>query len=179
MELYHHTDSAHLPWIIHEQALKASDNRVGGYPEDFLWATENPAGDPTATSAVAMRQGYRSGAVAAVRFTLSAHDFAPWAEVKGGWSAKHVAMLEGSVGKMGGSAREIAQWWCRVKPLPAVAWGAVEFRTWSNSRWRPTPLEVGRAAGGGLAVKLDGVVYGSAKQPSAPGRPTAYAVWRA
>jgi len=74
--LYHHTDSARLPWILRDQSLKPGNNNIGDFPDDFLWATPDPMGDPTASSPVA-KYKYRDGDIAAVRFTLSATDFAP------------------------------------------------------------------------------------------------------
>lgn len=132
--IFHHTDSARLPWILRDQMLKPGSNRVGNYPDDFLWATPDPMGDPTASSAVAKNK-YRDGDIAAVRFTLSATDFRPWNEMKAShprWQAHHIAILESAAMKMGASPQLIAQWQCRLEPLPASRWLAVEFRTWRN-----------------------------------------------
>jgi hypothetical protein len=96
--IYHHTDSARLPWILRDQSLKPGGNQIGDFPDDFLWATSDPMGDPTATStSAAARARYRDGLIANVRFVLARDDFAPRLTVKETypqWTPKHCAMLE-------------------------------------------------------------------------------------
>jgi hypothetical protein len=169
MTLYHHTDSAHLPWILYDRALKPGLNRIGTFPEDFLWATANPMGDPTATSILGptVREGYRSGKLAAVRFALDDADFTPWTKMKERWSTRHIALLENCA-----SASDIARWHCRAASLPVERWTAVEFRTWTNSRWRPASTTVIKFEEG-LGVQLDNAMFVS-QQRLGPGA-TSYA----
>jgi hypothetical protein len=178
--VYHHTDIAHLPWILRDQALKPGDNEIGDFPYDFLWATTDPLGDPTASSAGATaRAGYRDGLIANVRFVLASEDFAPWAEMKASyprWELRHIAILESAAIKMGASPRQIAEWQCRLEPLPASEWLAVEFRTWRNPRWRAVQLDAARPVGtAGIGILLDGVVFYSQQRSGADGKPTSYA----
>jgi hypothetical protein len=179
--LYHFTDSARLPWILRDQSLKPGSNNIGDFPDDFLWATPDPLGDPTASSAV-NPAAYRNGDIAAVRFTLSADDFTPWDEMKMShprWQARHIALLERSAIEMGTSPKQIAEWQCRVEPLASDRWLAVEFRTWRNPRWRAvqanTLRSVGDGGASGMGVQLDGVVFCSQQQAGARGAPTRYA----
>jgi hypothetical protein len=179
--LYHHTDSARLPWILRDQSLKPGSNNIGDFPDDFLWATPDPMGDPTASSAVNKNQ-YRDGDIAAVRFTLSRDDFKPWDDMKTShprWQARHIALLESAAIKMGATPQQIAQWRCRLEPLPASEWLAVEFRTWRNPRWRAvqanTLRSVGDGGASGMGVQLDDVVFCSQQRAGSVGMPTAYA----
>ena len=65
-QIYHHTDSAHLPWILNDAALKpATGTSCGIFPDpDLLWATTDPLGDPTITITVSKdaREAYPSRA---------------------------------------------------------------------------------------------------------------------
>ena len=77
---------------------------------------------------------------------------------------------------MGATPRQIAAWRCRVGPLSADRWLAIEFRTWRNSRWRKVHTDTVRPINGGLGILLDDIVYCSLQRPSRPGAPTAYAI---
>ena len=179
-ELYHHTDSARLPWILRDQTLKPIRN-YGCLPEpDFLWATTDPMGDSTATSSFGNdRAAYRDGNIAAVRFTLDEADFTPWTVARTlypQWTPRHCAALENGV-----PPGQVARWRCRVEPLDASRWLAVEYRTWRNPRWRPvTPdvLCIASDAPDVLGVRLDGVIFAS-RQEEKPGQPTRYDIWKA
>lgn len=177
--VYHHTDSARLPWILRDQALKPGSNRVGDFPDDFLWATTDPMGDPTASSAV-HPAAYRNGEIAMVRFALAADDFMPWAAMKTAhlrWEPRHIAVLEDTALQMGSSPRQIAQWRCRVEPLRADRWLAVEFRTWRNPRWRAVRTDTLARVSGGIGVQSDDIVFCS-RQIVEPNRPTSYSCGR-
>jgi hypothetical protein len=70
--VYHHTDTVHLPWILHAHALNPGRGMTGGFPEpDFLWATTDARGDPSSTSAIHSRKAIRIGYALAVRLTLA------------------------------------------------------------------------------------------------------------
>ncbi len=171
MSLYHHTDSARLPWILRDGVLKPGNSRLGGFPDDFLWATANPVGDTTASS-LYNPAPYRDGRIAQVRFTLHEADFISWAEAKAThsrWSPRFCDLLEARA-----SAAQIAQWFCRSATLDHDRWLALDFRTWRNPRWRPASPEVFETSrNGGLGVRLDSVVYTS-WQHASPTEPTTY-----
>jgi hypothetical protein len=144
MTLYHFTDSARLPWILRDQALKPGSNNIGDFPDDFLWATPDLMGDPTASSAVNPSK-YCDGDIAAVRFMLSAADFAPWDEMKAShprWEPRHIAILESAAVRMGATPRQIAQWQCRTEPRCPRAngwrWSFVHGATRAGGRCNPT-----------------------------------------
>jgi hypothetical protein len=176
--VYHFTDSARLPWILRDQMLKPGSNNIGDFPDDFLWATPDHMGDPTASSAVAKNE-YREGRIAHVRFTLTDADFMPWDAMKAAhprWQARHIAILESAAIKMGALPQQIAQWQCRLEPLRADRWLAVEFRTWRNPRWRAVQPDAPRPVGSaGMGILLDGVVFYSQRRGGADGKPTSYA----
>jgi len=78
--------------------------------------------------------------------------------------------------KMGASPQQIAQWQCRLEPLPASRWLAVEFRTWRNPRWRAVQPSALRPAGSDAkGVVLDGVAFCSQQRAGGNGAPTSYA----
>jgi hypothetical protein len=164
--LYHHTDSAHLPWILNDAALKpATGTSVGIYPDpDFLWATTDPLGDPTTTTSFKDgREAYRNGKIAAVRFTLFEDDFMAWPAIRElypQWTPELCALLERNV-----SPSVVAKWRCRVSALPEERWERIEYRTWSRPAWRrleDRTVSAGLKLGS-LAIRLDGVGYGSTR----------------
>jgi hypothetical protein len=175
--IFHYTDSARLPWILHEQLLKPGRNQIGNFPDpDFLWATTDPLGDSTAASGTRLAKAmYRQGIVAAVRFTLAMGDFMPWAVAKEKhpqWTSQQCARLEKNV-----PPKQVAQWYCRTEALPASRWLAVEFRTWKNPEWRTVQrdmLHIPQDRSEGLAIRLDDIIYHS-QQIIKPGKPTGYA----
>ena len=131
--VYHFTDTARLPWILRSGELRPSSNRIGGLPDDFLWATTDSAGDPTA-SAMAQAGSYKRGCTRLVRFKLHADDFEPWREVVGrfpAWKPNHVARLE-QVAKSSPTL-----WRCRTTPLPRFRWVGIDTRSYQDKTWRP------------------------------------------
>jgi hypothetical protein len=77
MRLYHHTDTAHLPWILTTNELRPGRSSIGGFPNpDFLWATTDAQGDRTSMAGHS-RELYRRGVICAVRFTLAADEARP------------------------------------------------------------------------------------------------------
>jgi hypothetical protein len=172
--LFHHTDSARLPWILCEQFLKPGRNQLGNFPNpDFLWATTDPLGDSTAAGSYAKAM-YRQGGVAAVRFTLAFDDFIPWTlakETYPQWTIQQCARLEKNV-----PLKQIARWYCRAEALPASHWIAVEFRTWKRPEWRTVQQDtlyvddLAREA----TLQLDNITYYS-RQFIEPGQATGYA----
>jgi hypothetical protein len=92
------------------------------------------------------------------------------------WEPRHIALLESAAAKMGASLQQIAQWQCRIEPLPASRWLAVEFRTWRNPRWRAVQPNALRPVGSdAISIELDGVVFCSQQRGCSSGRPTRYA----
>jgi hypothetical protein len=174
--IFHHTDSARLPWIINAGTLMpATDTAFGIYPDpDFLWATTDPRGDPTATASQGRaRQGYRDGDLAMVRFALDEADFLPWTAIRElypQWTPEVCALLERTA-----TPRVVAGWRCRVAALPADRWGRIEFRTWSRPAWRKLEDRAVSAdpLTGALWIKLDGARYFS-RRIAAPGQAPVY-----
>jgi hypothetical protein len=89
--IYHFTDSARLPWILHDGHLNPGRCRLGGFPDpDFLWATTSPRGDRTASGGIG---GYREGVTRLVRITLPLDDFTPWRQAANNhpeWTVDHI-----------------------------------------------------------------------------------------
>ena len=168
MFLYHFTDTARLPWISRSGELQPGRNRAGGFPDpDFLWATTDARGDGTASAD--RGEGYRTGKIWHVRFTVDATDFFPWGEVPHRfpqWTIDQVRRLEaGAAGKSTPAA-----WWCREQPLRLSSCVAVDVRSYANNRWRPVPIGgdvvdmVGEDGGRWLAVETGGMVFASRQQ---------------
>ncbi|AWC24959.1 hypothetical protein CO731_04452 [Aminobacter sp. MSH1] len=139
--IYHFTDTARLPWILHDGELQPGRCRVGGFPDpDFLWATASLVGDRTASAGVG---GFRDGLVRLVRITLHPEDFTPWrvaSEQHPDWTEDHIARLEAAAIRAGSSQADIAGWYCRSSSIPTDRLVAVETRSWSNKSWKPFPL---------------------------------------
>jgi hypothetical protein len=170
--LYHHTDSAHLPWILNDATLEpATGTSVGIFPDpDFLWATTDPLGDPTATASKGgAREAYRNGDIAVVRFTVFEDDFMPWPAIRElypQWTPELCALLERSV-----SPSVVAKWRCRVSALPEERWERIEYRTWSRPAWRrleDRTISAGPEPGS-LGIWLDGVGYASIRDAARNG----------
>jgi hypothetical protein len=166
MTVYHFTDTARLPWILHSGVLRAGQNRIGGYPADFLWAITDSR---DATSASVGRKGYRKGVVRLVRFTLPAEDFEPWREIvrrMPDWTPKHIEALE----RTGNCSPR--KWVCRVDPLPRSRWIEIATRSYTDDRWRPFPKDYIPLEGRGhfLGVVIEGRGYASRQYDRGAGR---------
>jgi hypothetical protein len=98
MKVYHFTNTVRLPWIILSGELRPSNNRIGGAPPDFLWATTSDSGDRTSSSFLGNdKRVYRAGLVQIIRFTLDGADIAPWRETVAAnpeWTSDFVVGLE-------------------------------------------------------------------------------------
>jgi hypothetical protein len=127
MSLYHFTDTVHLPWIVHSRQLRPGRNTVGNYPApEFVWASTDPHDDGSA--AMHRGEGYRSGLVRHIRFTLPQDQFIPWAEVPSrypSWTADQVQRLERSAPHL---RTDPANWWSRAEPLPLAKIIATDWR---------------------------------------------------
>lgn len=153
--VYHFTDTARLPWILHSDELRSSTNKIGGFPSpDFLWATLDPKGDRTASG---QREHYRRGVTRLVRFTLSAQDFEPWREIVRSfpaWTPEHISRIE----RFGANP---ALWRCRIEPLRREHWIAIDSRSYAVARWQRIPTNERPLDGpnGSMGVMVDGSAY--------------------
>jgi len=160
MILYHHTDTARLPFILKSGELRPGRNKSGGFPDpDFLWATTDDKGDATAS---ADRAGhYRSGKVRHVRFALDSADFIPWADIPARFPAwgVHVERLEASARL---KSTKPSSWWCRAEPL-SLRGVRIETRSYANNRWTllEKPDVSDEDAQGWLAVSIAGKTFAS------------------
>jgi hypothetical protein len=158
-DVYHFTDTARLPWIIASGELRASDNRISGFPDDLVWATTNPGGDKTASASFS-KALHKEGFIQIVRFTLDADEFAPWRDVVVGlpaWTEKHVADLEQAAKAKG---QDPACWRARVGPVPAHRWLAVDAKR-HNDGWRRIAATPANCMGSGprRGFVIDGYAY--------------------
>ncbi len=132
--VYHHTDTARLPWILLSGELRPGANRIGDFPDpDFLWATTLAVGDRTAS---ASRVAAQSGLTRLVRFTLKEEDFVSWPAVVEpfpAWTPDHITRLE----KAAAGKSSPSTWRCRATPLPSSGWVSIETRSYTNNRWQP------------------------------------------
>lgn len=134
--VYHYTDTARLPFILLDGALKPGRNRIGGFPDpEFLWTTTSDAGDRTASASM---PALREGRTRLVRFTLPAEAFEPWHAIVAripAWTPDYIARLErAAVGKS-----RPQDWRCRLDTLPADRWISIETRSYTDKVWRPLP----------------------------------------
>jgi hypothetical protein len=134
--VYHYTDTGRLPHILITEELRAGRNQIGGFPDpDFLWATTSAAGDRTASASM---PALRAGRTRLVRFVLPADAFEPWPDIVAripAWTPDHVVRLERAAA---GKSRP-QDWRCRIDPLPADRWLAIETRSYTDKVWRPLP----------------------------------------
>ncbi|MDN3274755.1 hypothetical protein QWJ07_10900 [Frankia sp. RB7] len=171
--LYHFTDTARLPWIVDSGQLRPGRNRIGGYPSpDFLWATSDPRGDGSASMERA--DGYRSGRVRQIRFTLERDKFFPWSEVLArhpSWTPDQVERLERVGRKMKSNS---VDWWCRIEPLPLREIGEICWRSYTDNRWRPLPEPFRLATEGRpiLAIQIGDRAFASQREELPDGRLT-------
>jgi hypothetical protein len=133
-EVYHFTDTARLPWILTDGALRAGKNKIGGFPDpEFVWTTTDATGDSLASGGHGV--GYRGGRVRLVRFTLHADDFEPWHEITKrflAWTPDQVMRLERRK-----NSSNPQHWRCRVEPLASDRWIASDTRSYRDNTWRP------------------------------------------
>lgn len=141
--LYHHTDTARLPWILRSGELRAGRNAIGGFPDpDFLWVTGRPEGDRT--SSASRGKALSCGYVRLVRFTLPADEFEPWRDVMARypqWTSEQIQRLIDVARQKGLSAADINSWQTRLDPLPRPKWIAIETRSWTDKRWKPLSVD--------------------------------------
>jgi hypothetical protein len=163
MSVYHFTDTGRLPFIIRDGFLKPGKSTIGNFPDpDFLWATTQRVGDPSATcQATVGDKGYRDGLTRRVRFTLHADDFIPWrlAWRKGLWTLTQADALERSGLDMGSNP---THWLCRSELLMRERWLAVETKAWNESAWHSLCLDCSPVRDGDdnrLAMKIRGKTY--------------------
>lgn len=178
MKLYHFTDTARLPWIIHDGELKPGRSRIGGFPDpDFLWATTQHQGDRTASGGTT---GYRDGLTRLVRISLHVEDFTPWRQATKqhpDWTDDHVARLEASAIQAGVSRAMMEGWYCRTSPLALERVIEIETRSWANNTWKPVTLSddvviYAKTADGRVAAGLEigGARFFSERVEGADGR---------
>jgi hypothetical protein len=162
MNLYHFSDSAHLPWILRSGHLRPGQNLIGEFPEEFLWATANRHGDPTATASFG--DLYKSGAIFLIRFTLNEGGFFPWSKVEDfrpAWTPAHVATIERAA-----RGAKTVDWWCRCEPLELEDVLSIEARSYSDNRWREADRvveEVNEQGKKWLGTSFNGRRYFSAR----------------
>jgi hypothetical protein len=139
--VYHFTDTARLPWIIESAELRPGANRIGGYPNDLLWATTSGAGDKTSAAfGTAAREVWRAGLSQLIRFTLRRDDFLGWrdaVECDANWTNDHIIGLE--IGAKALGEPNTCKWRARHQPLPLSAVVAVDAKSYGSGRW--TPIE--------------------------------------
>jgi hypothetical protein len=159
MILYHHTDTARLPWILKSGELRPGRNRIGGFPDpDFLWATTDHQGDATASGN--RGEHYRSGKLRQVRFVLDSADFVPWSDIPAvfpSWTPDHIERLE-SVAR--DKSTSPTTWYCRAEPLSTQEL-RIETRSYSNNRWAPLAPSDVVADGQWLAIAIGGKTFAS------------------
>jgi hypothetical protein len=137
--VYHFTDTIRLPWIIETGELRPSSNRIGGFPQDPLWATTSDNGDKTSTVFSKQAQKlWRKGALQLIRFTLNGDDFSDWRDVvrrNPDWTNDHIAKLERSARRLG--ERDTSRWRARREPLSLTRVLAVHAKSCSGNGWMP------------------------------------------
>jgi hypothetical protein len=87
-------------------------------------------------------EGYRSGLVRHIRFTLPRDQFIPWREVP----SRYTAWTWGEVQRMEQGAPHLqtdpANWFVRAEPLSLTKVIAADWRSYRNNRWAPLPQPV-------------------------------------
>lgn len=170
MKLYHFTTSLHLPWILNAGELQPGRGKsfVAGLPDpDFLWASSDERGEPTASGS---KRAYRSGEIQLVRIALDASMFFPWAEARQrhpDWTDEHVRILNES-GRIVGSNPET--WFCRMGSISLSDCPDLEIHTKSfqSGRWAAHTIKpVAPIVREGITwrgVYINGRGYASAQQ---------------
>jgi hypothetical protein len=161
--VYHFTDSARLPFILHDGELRPGLNRTGNYPSDFVWATTSDKGSRTAsgTGGASSREAYRKGMTRLVRFTFPADAFIRWQDILADhpeWTDADRKRLERSARDLGD--HEIASWHCRSEPLPLSEAIRIETRTYTG-RWEEfsVPTSAYTFPDGAVGLKLGKLIY--------------------
>ena len=135
--VYHFTDTVRLPWIIETGELQPGDNRIGGFPADFLWATTDNESDLTSSVAAPLaRRSYQQQVTQLVQMKRRGGDFAPWRATVGAdpaWAPNHVQRLERAALKLGELG--IEAWRCRSSALPLTRAIAFHAKAYSVGRW--------------------------------------------
>ena len=135
--VYHFTDTGRLPWILDTSELRPCRmKKLGGFPDDFLWATTNENGAQTA-SVFYEGSGYKEGQVWLIRFTLSATDFEPWPEAtkrNPAWTKAHIERLNGNL-----NGDNPADWWTSCGSLGRSKWLSIHARSYLHPVWREIP----------------------------------------
>jgi len=167
--IYHHTDSSHLPYILQSGELRPGRNALGGFPNpDFLWATTDGRGDPSATTRYGNGMlGYRTGQTLMVRFRLAEEDFEGWPDIIArfpAWTPAEAKRLEACAPR---EARP-QDWRCRAEPLPRSRWLGIDTKSYTGP-WQPFTGGLFQA-GQGLGVAIDGHAYLSQQIMLADGR---------
>jgi hypothetical protein len=160
--VYHYTDTIRLPWIIVSGELQPSNNRIGGYPRDLLWATTNANGDRTSSAMSPSGLGlWRDGICELIRFSLHAKDFESFSHVICNcpeWTADQIARLESSAAAMGET--DTSRWRCRSEPLPLTKALRVEAKSLAAGRWVEIDASPGRCIASSKYPDTRGVVIG-------------------
>jgi hypothetical protein len=143
---FHFTDTLRLPWIIEAGELRPGLNRVSKLPYDFLWATIDPAGDPTcsAQGTPQVRECYRRGLMQLVRFTLPGEAFSEWCDVSRlypEWTSEQVARTEQLARERHGETR-CNKWRIRRDPFPIEQIIVVKAKSYTSGRWKPIDATV-------------------------------------
>jgi hypothetical protein len=166
--VYHFTDTIRLPWIIETGELRPSSNRIGGFPQDPLWATTSDNGDKTsAVFGKGARDVWRKGFSQLIRFTLDSDDFSEWKDVVGrdpDWTSDHVARLVLSAKALG--EPDTSKWRARREPLLLNRVLAVHAKSYSGSGWKPIEASQNNCMileGGRRAFVIDEKAYGATR----------------
>jgi hypothetical protein len=134
--IYHFTDTIRLPWILETDQLRPNQNRIGGYPPDFLWATTDENGDRTsAVAGKAIRKLWREGHLMLIRLVLDAADFEEWESVARAshWTGDQIEGLKRSARSLG--ERDTTKWRCRPCALPIAKVLRIEAKSFSSRVW--------------------------------------------
>jgi hypothetical protein len=186
--VYHFTNTVHLPWIFASGELRPGRNKLGRAPVECIWATGSSVGDLTCSAMCRRHVGFnianpayeafRQGEQLLVRFTLKAADFFPWKIIR----QKFVEWTEAEIERYENAAREWKQptdeWYCRAAPLPLDQVVAIDTRSYRNKQWKPlhtrTSALLPDLPGEPLGVEIDGNLYVSL-QGDGPGGVAVYA----
>jgi hypothetical protein len=136
--VYHFTDTVRLPWIIRSGELRPDTNRIGGFPQDFLWATTSERGDRTSSSMSGDSvRAYREEVLQLVRFTLDPADFSDWREIVSqspDWRMDQILALEKAAAASGERDAD-RRWRCRIAPLPIARAISVHAKSYVSGKW--------------------------------------------
>lgn len=146
--VYHLTNTLHLPWIIESGELRPHTNHLPGVGAvSYHWATANRTGDKTAMAVMVAKDRplpWEEDLYRLVRFSLPGDAFLTWTEIirRDGFTADQVAERVESDHKHHGEFGH-DKWRCRQDPLPLDQVLKVEARTYSG-RWRPIDISPDR-----------------------------------